>query len=34
MNADELDSLTKRVLGVVFEVTNTLRAGFLGRCTT
>ena len=29
MNADELDSLTERVLGAVFEVTNTLGAGFL-----
>jgi hypothetical protein len=27
MNADELDSLTERVLGAVFEVTNTLIAG-------
>src|ERR1035438_430033 len=26
MNADELDSLTERVLGAVFEVTNTLGA--------
>ena len=29
INADELDSLTERVLGAVFEVTNTLGAGFL-----
>jgi len=29
MNADELDSLTERVLGAVFEVTNTLGDGFL-----
>ena len=29
MNADELDSLTERVQGAVFEVTNTLGAGFL-----
>ena len=29
MNADQLDSLTERVLGAVFEVTNTLGAGFL-----
>jgi GxxExxY protein len=31
MNADKdrLDSLTERVLGAVFEVTNTLGAGFL-----
>ena len=29
MNADELDSLTERVLGAVFEVTHTLGAGFL-----
>src|ERR1017187_5999540 len=31
MNADkdQLDSLTERVLGTVFEVTNTLGAGFL-----
>ena len=29
MNADQLDSLTKRVLDAVFEVTNTLGAGFL-----
>src|ERR1017187_6335631 len=29
MNAAELDSLTERVLGAVFEVTNTLGAGFL-----
>ena len=29
MNADELDSLTERVLGAVFEVTNTLGAGLL-----
>jgi hypothetical protein len=29
MNADELDSLTERVLGAVFEVANTLGAGFL-----
>src|ERR1035441_10816561 len=29
MNADELDSLTERVLGAVFEVTNTLGTGFL-----
>src|ERR1017187_4204019 len=28
-NADQLDSLTERVLGAVFEVTNTLGAGFL-----
>ena len=33
MNADKdtLDSLTERVLGAVFEVTNTLGAGFLER---
>ena len=29
MNADQLDWLTERVLGAVFEVTNTLGAGFL-----
>ena len=29
MNADNLDSLTERVLGAVFEVSNTLGAGFL-----
>ena len=29
MNADQLDRLTERVLGAVFEVTNTLGAGFL-----
>jgi hypothetical protein len=32
MNADErhrLDSLTERVLGAIFEVSNTLGAGFL-----
>src|SRR6266567_3966968 len=29
MNADEFDSLTERVLGAVFEVSNTLGAGFL-----
>src|SRR5664280_282529 len=29
MNADRLDSLSERVLGAVFEVTNTLGAGFL-----
>jgi GxxExxY protein len=29
MNADKLDSLTERVLEAVFEVTNTLGAGFL-----
>ena len=29
MNADQLDSPTERVLGAVFEVTNTLGAGFL-----
>ena len=29
MNADTLDSLTERELGAVFEVTNTLGAGFL-----
>jgi hypothetical protein len=26
---DKLDSLTERVLGAVFEVTNTLGAGFI-----
>src|ERR1035437_6973862 len=29
MNADQLDWLTERVLGAVFEVTNTPGAGFL-----
>ena len=29
MNADGFDSLTERVLGAVFEVSNTLGAGFL-----
>ena len=29
MNADELDLLTERVLGAVFDVSNTLGAGFL-----
>jgi GxxExxY protein len=29
MNADQTDSLTQRVLGAVFEVSNTLGAGFL-----
>jgi len=29
MNADILDSLTERVLGAIFEVSNTLGAGFL-----
>jgi len=29
MNADRLDSLTERVLGAIFEVSNTLGAGFL-----
>jgi GxxExxY protein len=29
MNADKLDSLTERVLSAVFEVSNTLGAGFL-----
>ena len=29
MNADDFDSLTERVLGAVFEVSNTLGAGFL-----
>ena len=29
MNADAFDSLTERVLGAVFEVSNTLGAGFL-----
>src|ERR1017187_3494607 len=29
MNADQLDSLTERVLGAAFEATNTLGAGFL-----
>jgi len=29
MNADFFDSLTERVLGAVFEVSNTLGAGFL-----
>jgi hypothetical protein len=35
MNADKdkLDSLTERVLGAVFEVTNTVGAGFLFRPT-
>ena len=28
MNADNLDSLTERVLGAIFEVSNTLGAGF------
>jgi len=29
MNADNFDALTERVLGAVFEVSNTLGAGFL-----
>ena len=29
MNADSLDSLTERVRGAIFEVSNTLGAGFL-----
>jgi len=29
MNADDFDSLTERVLAAVFEVSNTLGAGFL-----
>ena len=29
INADSLDSLTERVLGAIFEVSNTLGAGFL-----
>jgi GxxExxY protein len=29
MDADSLDSLTERVLGAIFEVSNTLGAGFL-----
>lgn len=29
MNADKIKSLTERVLGAVFEVSNTLGAGFL-----
>jgi GxxExxY protein len=29
MNADKLDSLTERVLSAIFEVSNTLGAGFL-----
>ena len=29
MNADSLDSLTERMLGAIFEVSNTLGAGFL-----
>ena len=29
MNADSLDSLTERVLGAIFEVSNTLGIGFL-----
>ena len=29
MNADSLDSLTERVLGAIFEVSNTLGVGFL-----
>src|ERR1017187_3553314 len=29
MNADILDSLTERVLGAIFEVSNTLGVGFL-----
>ena len=29
MNADNLDSLTESVLGAIFEVSNTLGAGFL-----
>jgi len=29
MNADSFDPLTERVLGAVFEVSNTLGAGFL-----
>jgi GxxExxY protein len=29
MNADRLDSLTERVLGAIFAVSNTLGAGFL-----
>ena len=28
MNADEFDSLTERVPGAIFEVSNTLGAGF------
>jgi len=31
MNADDFDSLTERVLGAIFEVANTLGAGFLER---
>ena len=31
MNADILDSLTERVLGAIFEVSNTLGVGFLER---
>jgi GxxExxY protein len=29
MNADYFDALTERVIGAVFEVSNTLGAGFL-----
>jgi GxxExxY protein len=29
MNADSFDSLTEQVLGAIFEVSNTLGAGFL-----
>jgi GxxExxY protein len=29
MNADKINSLTERVLGAIFEVSNTLGAGFL-----
>ena len=29
MNADDFDSLTEHVLGAIFEVSNTLGAGFL-----
>ena len=29
MNTDALDSLTERVLGAIFEVSNALGAGFL-----
>jgi GxxExxY protein len=31
MNADDFNSLTEQVLGAVFEVSNTLGAGFLER---
>jgi hypothetical protein len=37
MNTDEhgyLDSLTERVLGAVFEVSNTLAAGFIEKVTS